>query len=41
MSRSTALAILVALGLLAFFGVITFNAGDFNDFFNSVRGMLK
>lgn len=39
---NTALFVIVlTLGLLMFFGVITFNTRDFNDFINLLRGMWK
>lgn len=32
--------ILLTLGLLMFFGVLTFNARDFNDFINLIRDLF-
>lgn len=32
--------ILITLGLLMFFGVLTFKANDFNDFINLIRDLF-
>lgn len=40
-SGTVLLVIVVALGLLMFFGVLTFKAGDMNDFVNLLRDIWK